>query len=127
MNILPNTIIVFPDSFDSMKQFNLELKYSSADYAIYELGEREQEDINNRLIATGIAYIYIPETLNKSVIVNYYIKVEGEIIVRQEYIPLMSLISFNQMAMNENINKSISKEQSRLGNKYSIVQLLSGD
>lgn len=127
MNILPNTIIVFPDSFDSMKQFNLDLKYSSADYAIYELGEREQEEIYPRLLASGIAYIYIPETLTKNVVVNYFYKENGEIFAKQDIYPLMTLISFNQMAMDNNISKSISKEQSRLGNKYSIVELLSGD
>ena len=127
MNILPNTIIVFPDSFDSMKQFNLELKYSDADYAIYHLGEREHETIQDRLVATGIPYIYIPETLNQSISVVSYIKLGGNIVVNTKYIPLLSVINFNPKEMDTHINNTISKEQSKLGNKYSIVQLLSED
>ena len=127
MNILPNTIVVFPDSFDSMKQFSLELKYTTADYTVYELGEREYDNIEQRLLATGIPFIYVPETLNKSVCVNSYKKVDGNIIINQQFIPLTSLISFDMNQMNHCMDTAISKEQARLGNKYSIVQLLSGE
>ena len=86
MNILPNSLTVFPDTFDKMRQFNLELKYTSDNYTIYYLGDREFESIKERLEATGIPYIYTPESLSQSMVIVNYIKYAGNIKLVTNYL-----------------------------------------
>ena len=126
MNILPNSLTVFPDTFDKMRQFNLELKYTTDQYTIYSLGDRDFETIQERLEATGIPYIYTPDSLSQSmVIVNYY-KYEGTIKSLTNFLPMTSMVNFNNR-IDRVLKDAITSEQSKLGSKYSIVELLSGE
>lgn len=126
MNILPNSLIVFPDTFDKMRQFNLELKYTTDEYTIYSLGDREFASIQERLEATGIPYIYTPDSLSQSmVIVNYY-KYEGTIKSVTNYLPMTSMLNFNNR-IDKVLEDVVTSEQSKLGSKYSIIELLSGE
>ena len=126
MNILPNSLTVFPDTFDKMRQFNLELKYTTDEYTIYSLGDRDFETIQERLEATGIPYIYTPDSLSQSmVIVNYY-KYEGTIKSLTNFLPMTSMVNFNNR-IDRVLKDAITSEQSKLGSKYSIVELLSGE
>ena len=126
MNILPNSLTVFPDTFDKMRQFNLELKYTSDEYIIYYLGDREFETIKERLEATGIPYIYTPESLSQSMVIVNYIKYEGTIKLVTNYLPMTSMVNFNTR-IDKVLEDVVTLEQSKLGNKYSIIELLSGE
>lgn len=126
MNILPNSLIVFPDTFDKMRQFNLELKYTTDKYTIYSLGDREFESIQERLEATGIPYIYTPDSLSQSMAIVNYMKYEGTIKSVTNYLPMTSMINFNNK-IDKVLEDTVSSEQSKLGSKYSIVELLSGE
>ena len=126
MNILPNSLIVFPDTFDKMRQFNLELKYTSDEYTIYYLGDREFESIKERLEATGIPYIYTPESLSQSMVIVNYIKYAGNIKLVTNYLPMTSMVNFNTR-IDKVLEDVVTLEQSKLGNKYSIIELLSGE
>ena len=126
MDILPNSLTVFPDTFDKMRQFSLELKYTSDEYTIYSLGDRDFETIQERLEATGIPYIYTPDSLSQSMVVVSYFKYEGTIKLVANYLPMTSMLNFNEridIVMEDTVNS----EQSKLGSKYSIVELLSGE
>ena len=126
MNMLPNSLTVFPDTFDKMRQFNLELKYTSGEYTIYSLGDREFKSIQERLEAIGIPYIYTPDSLSQSmVIVNYY-KYEGTIKSLTGFLPMTSMVNFNNK-IDKVLEDVVTSEQSKLGSKYSIVELLSGE
>ena len=126
MNILPNSLTVFPDTFNKMRQFNLELKYTTDKYTIYYLGDREFESIKERLEATGIPYIYTPESLSQSMVIVNYIKYEGTIKSVTNYLPMTSMVNFNNR-IDKVLENVVTLEQSKLGNKYSIVELLSGE
>lgn len=126
MNILPNSLTVFPDTFDKMRQFNLELKYTTDEYTIYSLGDREFETIQERLEATGIPYIYTPDSLSQSMVVARYFKYEGTIKLVYNCLPMTSMINFNNK-IDRVLEDVVTSEQSKLGNKYSIVELLSGE
>lgn len=126
MNILPNSLTVFPDTFDKMRQFNLELKYTSDEYIIYYLGDREFESIKERLEATGIPYIYTPESLSQSMVIVNYIKYAGNIKLVTNYLPMTSMVNFNTR-IDKVLEDVVTLEQSKLGNKYSIIELLSGE
>lgn len=126
MNILPNSLTVFPDTFDKMRQFNLELKYTSDEYIIYYLGDREFETIKERLEATGIPYIYTPESLSQSMVIVNYMKYEGTIKLVTNYLPMTSMVNFNNR-IDKVLEDVVTSEQSKLGNKYSIIELLSGE
>ena len=126
MNILPNSLTVFPDTFDKMRQFNLELKYTTDKYTIYSLGDREFESIQERLEATGIPYIYTPDSLSQSMAIVNYMKYEGTIKSVTNYLPMTSMINFNNR-IDAVMEDTVNSEQSKLGSKYSIVELLSGE
>ena len=126
MNILPNSLTVFPDTFDKMRQFNLELKYTTVEYTIYSLGDRDFETIQERLEATGIPYIYTPDSLSQSMAIISYMKYEGTIKLVTNYIPMTSMVNFNYK-IDKVLEDVVTSEQSKLGNKYSIVELLSGE
>lgn len=126
MNILPNSLTVFPDTFDKMRQFNLELKYTTDKYTIYSLGDREFESIQERLEATGIPYIYTPDSLSQSMVVVRYFKYEGTIKLVCNYLPMTSMLNFNER-IDIVMEEVVTSEQSKLGSKYSIVELLSGE
>ena len=126
MNILPNSLTVFPDTFDKMRQFNLELKYTTDQYTIYSLGDRDFGSIQERLEATGIPYIYTPDSLSKSMVIVNYIKQEGTIKSLTNFLPMTSMVNFNSR-IDAVMKDVVTSEQSKLGNKYSIVELLSGD
>lgn len=126
MNILPNSLTVFPDTFDKMRQFNLELKYTTDKYTIYSLGDREFESIQERLEATGIPYIYTPDSLSQSMVVVSYFKYEGTIRLVCNYLPMTSMLNFNER-IDIVMEDTVTSEQSKLGSKYSIVELLSGE
>ena len=126
MNILPNSLTVFPDTFDKMRQFNLELKYTSGEYTIYSLGDREFETIQERLEATGIPYVYTPDSLSQSMVIVNYMKYEGTIKSVTNYLPMTSMINFNNK-IDKVLEDIVTSEQSKLGSKYSIVELLSGE
>lgn len=126
MNILPNSLTVFPDTFDKMRQFNLELKYTTDEYTIYSLGDREFSSIQERLEATGIPYIYTPDSLSQSMVVVSYFKYEGTIRLVCNYLPMTSMLNFNER-IDIVMEDTITSEQSKLGSKYSIVELLSGE
>ena len=126
MNILPNSLTVFPDTFDKMRQFNLELKYTSGEYTIYSLGDREFETIQERLEATGIPYVYTPDSLSQSMVIVNYTKYEGTIKSVTNYLPMTSMINFNNK-IDKVLEDTVTSEQSKLGSKYSIVELLSGE
>lgn len=126
MNILPNSLTVFPDTFDKMRQFNLELKYTTDKYTIYSLGDREFESIQERLEATGIPYIYTPDSLSQSMVIVNYVKHEGTIKSITNYLPMTSMINFNNR-IDAVMEDTVSSEQSKLGSKFSIVELLSGE
>lgn len=126
MNILPNSLTVFPDTFDKMRQFSLELKYTSDEYTIYSLGDRDFETIQERLEATGIPYIYTPDSLSECMVVVNYYKYEGTIKAFTNYLPMTSMINFNDR-MGILLEDVVTSEQSKLGSKYSIIELLSGE
>lgn len=126
MNILPNSLTVFPDTFDKMCQFNLELKYTTDKYTIYSLGDREFESIQERLEATGIPYIYTPDSLSQSMVVVSYFKYEGTIKLVCNYLPMTSMLNFNNR-IDKVMKDVVTSEQSKLGSKYSIIELLSGE
>ena len=126
MNILPNSLTLFPDTFDKMRQFNLELKYTSGEYTIYSLGDREFETIQERLEATGIPYVYTPDSLSQSMVIVNYMKYEGTIKSVTNYLPMTSMINFNNK-IDKVLEDIVTSEQSKLGSKYSIVELLSGE
>ena len=126
MNILPNSLTVFPDTFDKMRQFDLELKYTSGEYIIYSLGDREFKSIQERLEATGIPYIYTPDSLSQSMVVVKYFKYEGTIKLVCNYLPMTSMVNFNTR-IDKVLEDVVTLEQSKLGNKYSIIELLSGE
>lgn len=126
MNILPNSLTVFPDTFDKMRQFNLELKYTTDKYTIYSLGDREFESIQERLEATGIPYIYTPDSLSQSMAIVNYMKYEGTIKSVTNYLPMTSMINFNNR-IDAVMEDTVNSEQSKLGSKFSIVELLSGE
>lgn len=126
MNILPNSITVFTDTFDKMRQFNLELKYTTDKYTIYSLGDREFESIQERLEATGIPYIYTPDSLSQSMAIVNYMKYEGTIKSVTNYLPMTSMINFNNK-IDKVLEDTVNSEQSKLGSKYSIIELLSGE
>lgn len=126
MNILPNSLTVFPDTFDKMRQFNLELKYTTDAYTIYSLGDREFETIQERLEATGIPYIYTPDSLSQSMAIVNYMKYEGTIKSVTNYLPMTSMVNFNYR-IDAVIKDTVNSEQSKLGSKYSIIELLSGE
>ena len=126
MNILPNSLTVFPDTFDKMRQFSLELYYTTNEYTIYSLGDREFGSIQERLEATGIPYIYTPDSLSKSMVIVNYIKQEGTIKSLTNFLPMTSMVNFNSR-IDAVMKDVVTSEQSKLGNKYSIVELLSGD
>lgn len=126
MNILPNSLTVFPDTFNKMRQFNLELKYTTDEYTIYSLGDREFETIQERLEATGIPYIYTPDSLSHSMAIVNYMKYEGTIKSVTNYLPMTSMVNFNYR-IDAVIKDTVNSEQSKLGSKYSIVELLSGE
>ena len=126
MNILPNSLTVFPDTFDKMRQFNLELKYTTDEYTIYSLGDREFASIQERLEATGIAYIYTPDSLSQSMVVVNYIKYEGTIKSLTNFLPMTSMDNFTPK-INAVMEDVVTSEQSKLGSKYSIIELLSGE
>lgn len=126
MNILPNSLTVFPDTFDKMRQFNLELKYTTDKYTIYSLGDREFESIQERLEATGIPYIYTPDSLSQSMVIVNYVKHEGTIKSITNYLPMTSMLNFNNR-IDAVMEDTVSSEQSKLGSKYSIIELLSGE
>ena len=126
MNILPNSLTVFPDTFDKMRQFNLELYYTADDYTTYSLGNREFKSIQERLEATGIPYIYTPDSLSQSMVVVSYTKHEGTIKSITNYLPMTSMLNFNNR-IDAVMEDTVNSEQSKLGSKYSIVELLSGE
>lgn len=126
MNILPNSLTVFPDTFDKMRQFNLELKYTTDQYTIYSLGDREFETIQERLEATGIPYIYTPDSLSQSMAIVNYMKYEGTIKSVTNYLPMTSMVNFNYR-IDAVMEDTVNSEQSKLGSKYSIIELLSGE
>lgn len=126
MNILPNSLTVFPDTFDKMRQFNLELKYTTDKYTIYSLGDREFETIQERLEATGIPYIYTPDSLSQSMAIVNYMKYEGTIKSVTNYLPMTSMVNFN-FRIDAVMKDTVNSEQSKLGSKYSIIELLSGE
>lgn len=126
MNILPNSLTVFPDTFDKMRQFNLELKYTTDKYTIYSLGDREFESIQERLEATGIPYIYTPDSLSQSMAIVNYMKHEGTIKSITNYLPMTSMLNFNYR-IDAVMEDTVNSEQSKLGSKYSIIELLSGE
>lgn len=126
MNILPNSLTVFPDTFDKMRQFNLELKYTTDKYTIYSLGDREFESIQERLEATGIPYIYTPDSLSQSMAIVNYMKYEGTIKSVTNYLPMTSMVNFN-FRIDAVMKDTVNSEQSKLGSKYSIIELLSGE
>ena len=126
MNILPNSLTVFPDTFDKMRQFNLELKYTTDEYTIYSLEDREFSSIKERLEATGIPYIYTPDSLSESMVIVNYSKYGGTIILVTNYLPMTSMLNFNNR-IDKVMKDVVNSEQSKLGSKYSIVELLSGD
>ena len=126
MNILPNSLTVFPDTFDKMRQFNLELKYTTDQYTIYSLGDRDFGSIQERLEATGIPYIYTPDSLSQSMVVVRYFKYQGTIKSDSKYIPMTSIVNFNEK-ITIVMEETVTSEQSKLGSKYSIVELLSGE
>ena len=126
MNILPNSLTVFPDTFDKMRQFDLELKYTSGEYIIYSLGDREFKSIQERLEATGIPYIYTPDSLSQSMVIVNYMKYEGTIRPVTNYLPMTSIVNFNNK-IDIVLEGVVTSEQSKLGSKYSIVELLSGE
>lgn len=126
MNILPNSLTVFPDTFDKMRQFNLELKYTTDQYTIYSLGDRDFDSIQERLEATGIPYIYTPDSLSQSMVVVRYFKYQGTIKSDSKYIPMTSIVNFNEK-ITIVMEETVTSEQSKLGSKYSIVELLSGE
>lgn len=126
MNILPNSLTVFPDTFDKMRQFNLELKYTTDKYTIYSLGDREFETIQERLEATGIPYIYTPDSLSQSMAIVNYMKYEGTIKSVTNYLPMTSMVNFNYR-IDAVMEDTVNSEQSKLGSKYSIIELLSGE
>lgn len=126
MNILPNSLTVFPDTFDKMRQFNLELKYTTDAYTIYSLGDREFETIQERLEATGIPYIYTPDSLSQSMAIVNYMKYEGTIKSVTNYLPMTSMVNFNYR-IDAVMEDTVNSEQSKLGSKYSIIELLSGE
>lgn len=126
MNILPNSLTVFPDTFDKMRQFNLELKYTTDEYTIYSLGDREFKSIQERLEATGIPYIYTPDSLSQSMVVVSYFKYEGTIKLVCNYLPMTSMVNFNDR-IDIVMEDVVTSEQSKLGSKYSIIELISGE
>lgn len=126
MNILPNSLTVFPDTFDKMRQFNLELKFTTDKYTVYSLGDREFDSIQERLEATGIPYIYTPDSLSQSMVVVNYTKYEGTIKSVTNYLPMTSMVNFNNK-IDKVLEDVATPEQSKLGSKYSIVELLSGE
>lgn len=126
MNILPNSLTVFPDTFDKMRQFNLELKFTTDKYTVYSLGDRDFDSIQERLEATGIPYIYTPDSLSQSMVVVRYFKYEGTIKSDSKYIPMTSIINFNEK-ITIVMEETVTSEQSKLGSKYSIIELLSGE
>lgn len=126
MNILPNSLTVFPDTFDKMRQFNLELKYTTDQYTIYSLGDRDFDSIQERLEATGIPFIYTPDSLSQSMVVVRYFKYQGTIKSDSKYIPMTSIVNFNEK-ISIVMEETVTSEQSKLGSKYSIVELLSGE
>lgn len=126
MNILPNSLTVFPDTFDKMRQFNLELKYTTDQYTIYSLGDRDFDSIQERLEATGIPYIYTPDSLSQSMVVVNYIKLEGTIKSLTNYLPMISMLNFDNRIYDV-MEDVVNSEQSKLGSKYSIIELLSGE
>ena len=126
MNILPNSLTVFPDTFDKMRQFNLELKYTTDQYTIYSLGDREFDSIQERLEATGIPYIYTPDSLSQSIVVVRYFKCKGTIKSVTNYLPMTSMVNFNNR-IDIVLEDVVTSEQSKLGSKYSIIELLSGE
>lgn len=126
MDIVPNSIMVSVENRDKMMQFQLQGEQGiNEDY--YYLADREYAEISKRLIASGIPHIYMPNDLNDNIYIVSFDKVKGEIFLNTHITCLKNNITLNHMVSHVSYNLCTNIEQSKLGNKYSIVQLLSED